>query len=94
MGLNRRWEETTNYATWQNGAGEPVEVPSSGEGCTVEDEVCEKCREIYQIRGVMGGLRQIMFGKVCPKCEPVADVRDAISEDTSLEPDPCRELWP
>jgi hypothetical protein len=68
--MNRRWEETTHYGTFQTPDGQTFQVPVSSQGCTVDDEICSKCGAIYHVRGVTGGLKEIMFGKVCPACTP------------------------
>ena len=72
MATNFRYETTVRYADWNIG-GKIVSMPVQAETCSVHDEVCSECGASYESRGLMGGLKEIMFGKVCPDCTPEPD---------------------
>lgn len=66
MGSNYRWEGWEKPILSDDGQV----IAVMGESYTVHDETCTQCGQTFQVKGVMGGLREIMFGKVCPSCSP------------------------
>ena len=83
---NFRIEPTFRTDSFVAADGTEVSLTYADSEASVHDETCSSCGRTHQRRGIMGGLKDIMWGDLCDLFRPPTDedlpnlTEDAIDE--------------